>query len=211
VTRDALVEAATDLFAAEGFDGVRVEQIAHRAGVNKAMINYHFGGKGGLYHTILALTFGEIAARLTDVRERGLGPAQTLREIIEAFAELVTRRPRFPAMLLREVTSGGRHVDPELFLRIVAIFGSVRSVVEEGVRRGRFRPVDPVLTHIGLIGSLVFFFATAPFRERVLAQGGLAIEPPSDAAYIRHIQDMMTRGLASDEATAPRAKKEGNP
>ncbi|MCP4657706.1 MAG: helix-turn-helix transcriptional regulator, partial [bacterium] len=46
-TREALLEAATELFAERGFDGAKVEAIARRAGVNKAMISYHFGGKQG--------------------------------------------------------------------------------------------------------------------------------------------------------------------
>jgi len=44
-TRDALLAAGTELFAERGYDGVPVWAIAKEAGVNKAMINYHFGGK----------------------------------------------------------------------------------------------------------------------------------------------------------------------
>ena len=43
-TREALLAAGTELFAERGYDGVPVWEIADRAGVNKAMISYHFGG-----------------------------------------------------------------------------------------------------------------------------------------------------------------------
>ena len=56
-TRDLPLDAATHLFAARGFDGVTTDEIARAAGVNKAMINYHFGGKEGLYRAILLETF----------------------------------------------------------------------------------------------------------------------------------------------------------
>ena len=42
-TRQALIDAATSLFAQRGFEGTRVDQIAETAGVNKAMISYYFG------------------------------------------------------------------------------------------------------------------------------------------------------------------------
>lgn len=48
-TRALLLEAALDEFAAKGYAGARVQDIADRAGVNKQLISYHFGGKEGLY------------------------------------------------------------------------------------------------------------------------------------------------------------------
>src|SRR5437667_3373971 len=52
-TRDALLAAGTELFAERGYDGVPVWAVAQKAGVNKAMINYHFGGKRKLYRAIV--------------------------------------------------------------------------------------------------------------------------------------------------------------
>jgi TetR/AcrR family transcriptional regulator len=51
-SRRALCEAALDEFAEKGFAGARVQDIAARAGVNKQLINYYFGGKEGLYREI---------------------------------------------------------------------------------------------------------------------------------------------------------------
>lgn len=48
-TRAALLDAALEEFAAKGFSGARVRDIAQRAGVSKDLIAYHFGGKDGLY------------------------------------------------------------------------------------------------------------------------------------------------------------------
>ena len=52
-SRARIVETAGQLFADRGFDGVSVRQLAKRAGVNAAAINYHFGGKEGLYHAVM--------------------------------------------------------------------------------------------------------------------------------------------------------------
>jgi TetR/AcrR family transcriptional regulator len=48
-TRAALLDAALEEFAAKGFAGARVRDIAQRAGVSKDLVAYHFGGKDGLY------------------------------------------------------------------------------------------------------------------------------------------------------------------
>ena len=51
-TREALLDAARAEFAAKGLAGARVSEIADRAGVNKQLISYYFGGKEGLYHAL---------------------------------------------------------------------------------------------------------------------------------------------------------------
>jgi len=51
-SRRLLLDAALDEFAAKGFAGARVQDIADRAGVNKQLINYYFGGKEGLYRAL---------------------------------------------------------------------------------------------------------------------------------------------------------------
>ncbi|GIG62287.1 TetR family transcriptional regulator [Longispora fulva] len=48
-SRRHLLTAALEVFAAKGYAGARVQDIADRAGVNKRLINYYFGGKEGLY------------------------------------------------------------------------------------------------------------------------------------------------------------------
>ncbi|WP_218009607.1 TetR/AcrR family transcriptional regulator [Actinomadura kijaniata] len=52
-TRRLLLEAALEEFSAKGLAGARVQDIADRAGVNKQLISYHFGGKEGLFEALL--------------------------------------------------------------------------------------------------------------------------------------------------------------
>src|SRR5204862_189759 len=112
--------------------------------------------------------------------------------------------PHFCSMMLREVLAGGKHLDPALIDKPARILGAVQRIVARGVSDGDFRPVDPLLTHLSLVGSLVFFFATARFRERVLAKRRPAIKPPDAAAYVKHIQDLLTHGLAAERRGARR-------
>src|SRR3989441_10176549 len=100
-TRDALLAAGTELFAERGYDGVPVWAIAQKAGVNKAMINYHFGGKRKLYRAIVSATFGEMVASVERLAEAPRPAPEGLRELIAAMGGIATRRPPplFPMML----------------------------------------------------------------------------------------------------------------
>jgi TetR/AcrR family transcriptional regulator len=197
-TRDALLAAGTELFAERGYEGVPVWAIAQAAGVNKAMINYHFGGKRKLYLAIVSATFSEIVAAVESLAASPRPAPALLRDLIAVVGEMAPRRhPHFCTMMLREVLAGGKHLEPELVDKPVRMLAAVQQIVARGVRDGAFRPVDPLLTHLSLVGSLVFFFATGRFRERVLADRRLALKPPDAAAYVKHIQDLVTHGLAA--------------
>jgi AcrR family transcriptional regulator len=204
-TREALLAVGTELFAERGYDGVPVAAIAQKAGVNKAMISYHFGGKRQLYLAIVSATFAEIVAGVEKLAESSRPAPEVLRELIALVGEMATRRhPHFCSMMLREVVAGGKHLDPELIEKPARILGAVQRIVARGVRDGDFRPVDPVLTHLSLVGSLVFFFATTRFRERVLAKRRPPIKPPDAGAYVKHVQDLLTHGLAGARPAARR-------
>ncbi|MEO1226053.1 MAG: TetR/AcrR family transcriptional regulator [Pseudomonadota bacterium] len=52
-TRDAILNAAEDLFAANGFDGTSLRDVARASGVQIAAIGYHFGPKDALFDTVI--------------------------------------------------------------------------------------------------------------------------------------------------------------
>jgi AcrR family transcriptional regulator len=80
-TREALIEAAAVVFAENGYEGGSVRDITRRAQANQAAINYHFGGKEGLYREVLRMAFA--ALKESDVldaeRLDSLEPTEALR------------------------------------------------------------------------------------------------------------------------------------
>jgi TetR/AcrR family transcriptional regulator len=197
-TRQALLDAEATLFAERGYDGARVDEIARRARVNKAMISYHFAGKRGLYNTILAEDFAWVLERLAELDREPLPADVKLSRFISIFGSLHTRRPGLSAMMLREAMSAGRHLDAALLPTLSRIFASVQSIVAQGVAEGVFRDADPLFTHHTVIGAIAFFFAARPLRDRLIAEGVVPVPPPDPARYIAHLQELLARGLAKE-------------
>lgn len=197
-TREALMGAGLELFAEHGYDGASVEQIAGQAGANKALINYHFGGKAGLYGAILETTFKSMSGDLAALRNGKLPADQALRELILVLGAMMQRRPSLPRMILREILSGGEHMPQDVLPHFISVFETVRGIVARGVRARRFRGVDPFLTHLSLMGSLTFFFVTQSFRQRKIAPLRLPMPAePRAEDYVAHLQELLVRGLAA--------------
>ena len=132
-TRTAIFQAAALAFSAHGFDGVGVDAIADAAGVNKAMIYYHFADKLALYREVVAEMMGTVGARVTAVAERDAAPADKLDDFIAALVQMADERPWFPTMLLREIAEGAPHLDGHTLGRLRVIIAAFGRILVEGV------------------------------------------------------------------------------
>ena len=191
-TRQALLRAGAELFSARGFDGVPIEEVADRAGVNKALISYHFRGKRGLYVAVLESTFASLAERLKASEAASSSARETLRSFLGTFERFARERPGFPTLFMREVLAAG--IDEAVLPHLLEIIGFSRRMAERGAREGLFRRVDPILFHLALVGSLIFFFATEPARRRAAARARVIL--PDPGAFLRYLEDLTLRGLA---------------
>ena len=63
-TREALVRAAIAIFGRDGFGAASTRAISEAAGVNQALIGYHFGGKPGLYRAAITFIADSVASRI---------------------------------------------------------------------------------------------------------------------------------------------------
>jgi AcrR family transcriptional regulator len=63
--REQLLDIGRTLFAARGFDGTSVEEIADKAGVSKPVVYEHFGGKEGLYAVVVDREVSRLLDRIT--------------------------------------------------------------------------------------------------------------------------------------------------
>jgi len=97
-TKAALLDAALTEFAERGLAGARVADIASRAGVNKQLISYHFGGKQGLYDAIF---------RLGEHHEQGFREeAESLEDLAVRYLREALADPRWAKLAARTMLDG---------------------------------------------------------------------------------------------------------
>src|SRR5258708_34525179 len=93
-TRAAILKAALEEFAHEGVTGARTDEIARRAGVNKALLYYYFKDKEGLYAAALEQVFSGLHERVMVVLERSdLPPREKLMLYAQAHFDYIASAP----------------------------------------------------------------------------------------------------------------------
>lgn len=118
-TRARLLHAGSRLFAERGYARVTVRDICQKARANVAAVNYHFGGKDGLYRAVMRHAMETMQATTEAAREAGrnLPAAERIRAYVSVFADRllgVHHETWIHQLMLREMS------DPTPALAMVA-------------------------------------------------------------------------------------------
>jgi TetR/AcrR family transcriptional regulator len=133
-TREVLLDAATLVFAEQGFAGARVDEIATRAGVNKALIYAYYGDKKGIYRAVLAAHLREFtAAEMSETVLAEHGPRRALEDLVRRYFRMLVQDRPFARLIAWEFLSHAGE-GRELILEGAAPF---LDLIQELVRRGR--------------------------------------------------------------------------
>jgi AcrR family transcriptional regulator len=194
-TREKLLDSATREFEERGFDGARVDRIARRAKANKAMIYYHFRDKRALYQAVLLRLFAPVRESIEGLRESALPPRERLRGFYARITGLFAESPTLPSLMVREVLSGGEHMDPATAAALSEIVAFIRASIEAGARDGTLRRVNPLFFHLTMMAPVLFFFMGARFRQRVLPQIARGSRLPTADDLARHLDETLMRSL----------------
>jgi TetR/AcrR family transcriptional regulator len=167
-TEKRILRAARQVFIERGLNGARMQMIADRAGVNKALLHYYFRSKGKLYaaafENILTTIGSALRGQLPPVNEvkdiRGL-----LRQIVTVYINTFRANPDFPRFIMREIADGGAHLS-----RIVGVFISgfgdiparIYGLMQKEAGRGHMRTIVPIHIALNIVGMCIFTFIAQP-------------------------------------------------
>ena len=133
-TQGDILEVATAEFAANGYAGARVDEIAARTRTTKRMIYYHFGGKKQLYIAVLERAYTRIRAAEREVKVDDLDPVEALRRVAEVTFDHHGAHPEFIRLVSIENIHNAEHVKE--LVQMVDLAGPVVSLLEGILRRG---------------------------------------------------------------------------
>ena len=154
---ELLLRAAADRFAHRGYHGTTVEAIARLAGVNKALVSYHFGGKEQLYLALRRRLLGLLSGEDQD---------RDTRAWIQVITSQARQIPGLPLFLLREeLRDGPAQAKGESILEHLAL--RMAPPPEQAVGRIRAGLVA-LLFHLAREGSPGADQPLPPYLEQLL-------------------------------------------
>lgn len=179
--KQALITAAVAEFAAKGFAGARVDEIAAAAGVNKQLVYHYFDSKQGLYLVALESVYAEIREKEKKLTLDALEPMEAMAQLVAFSFDYLAEHPEFIALLADENRNQGTHLRASERLRKMhsPFIEMLEATLERGVAAGVFRAdFDAINLYISIAGISYFFFSnnhtlSAIFGKALDSRGAL--------------------------------------
>jgi AcrR family transcriptional regulator len=184
----SILQAAEVLFAKKGYQAVSIGEIAKTAGVAKGLVNYHFGGKEKLLVHVLSKGTTTLFGQLNSVTQGQETSREKVRAAIEIYLTVASAGPAMTRMAMMAVFEAA-YSDSirRLWLDFMdRNLGRFTDLVDEGIRRGEFKPVDS-----RLVTQLVMAMAFEVLRTATLKK-----EPLDPVHAAEQVSRILFEGIA---------------
>ncbi len=164
-TRERILAEAADLFAVRGYGATSTRDISAAVGIRQPSLFHHFGSKGAILLELLDRSLDD-AVPLAQRCARGSGPAgpRLYRYLLEDFTSVLTSPWNLGGVYSDEVLR-----DPEFAVpaaRLGELDAALRTMLEQGVEGGEFRPVDAELVQTMIAGLQIGLMRERPSLVR---------------------------------------------
>src|ERR1700733_6078129 len=194
-----ILEHATRLFAERGYDGTTLQDIADAIGITRPGLYNYISSKEQLLAALVSDVSENTVRIVRAVRLRtDLSSVEKLRAVVRA---LVLQRARAPERFRVLDRTEAALPDEVAALHLTArreVLAEMRTVIEEGVSRGEFRPRDERLAALSVIGMcnwVAWWFPPGP---------GHPAEPVADQLAQNAVDMLSYQEGAGSPTTAPR-------
>ncbi|MBY0348050.1 MAG: TetR family transcriptional regulator [Hydrotalea flava] len=154
--KELIIQTAISLFSEKGFEGTSIRDLAQKAEVNLAMVNYYFGSKEKLFEAIVEEKVRYIRGRIEDLEnDKNLSEIEKIDLIIEAYVDRFLSYPDFHKVMEQEMLVSQRK---DLHKKVIEIvtqnINNFTKIIEKGIRKKVFKKVDAPLLFASIIGTI---------------------------------------------------------
>ena len=167
-TEEKILEAAQELCAERGYSGVRMREIAERAGINTGLLHYYFRKKEALFKAVFKAFFQKFSRQLNEIMASEEPVLEKIDIIVEEYMSLLIAHPNLPGFIVSEL-----HTNTEAFVGEVMAMSDrpdpsmlVMQLHLAG-QTGHIRKVDPFHTVLHIMSLCVFPFIAKPIFQRI--------------------------------------------
>ncbi|MCB9250917.1 MAG: TetR/AcrR family transcriptional regulator [Flavobacteriales bacterium] len=167
-TEEKIKQAARELFQTKGFSATRSRDIATKAGINLALLNYYFRSKEKLFNIIILETMQEFFLHLSEMLNDGSSSfEEKINKIVANYIELLTNNPDIPIFILSEIRQNPEELLSKFKMKEALMRSNFMFQLKEGIERKEYIPINPLHFIMNLLGMLIFPFIASPMLKKI--------------------------------------------
>jgi TetR/AcrR family fatty acid metabolism transcriptional regulator len=133
-----ILDAATRVFAREGFHNAKIGDVAEEAGVAHGTVYLYFGGKDDLLISIFQENLEELVEYVGSEIEKETNAEDKLRRMISLQIELIETNSELAELMLVEFPQTGKFLNNRVIDDLAAYIDMIANILKEGVSEGAF-------------------------------------------------------------------------
>lgn len=166
-SKQNILNAAIKIIAKKGKHGIRMEEVAQEANINRAMVYYYFATKDNLYFEVLKTIFYNLFQDSSNDIDEDISSGKSHEEIISnfirnSFIKRLNNNPDYTRIVIDALANGVDDIPRAL--ELIATTSNLEptsgiiNIIRDGIKKGIFRDVDPHQTVISLTGMVLIYF-----------------------------------------------------
>ena len=162
-TTEALIlEAAKSIFQSKGMDGARMQEIADKAGINKAMLHYYYRSKQLLFEAVFNNAFLLLAPHLNTVLNDDSSIEEKIKNFTTNYISFILKHPYLPNFVIQELNR-----NPEFILKMkenkeFPNLEKFKKQIDEEIKKGIIKPIAAEQLFINIMALNMFPFVAKP-------------------------------------------------
>jgi AcrR family transcriptional regulator len=165
-TKSAILNAAQNVFMMKGYDGARMQEIADKAGINKAMLHYYYHTKYELFKEVFYHIMDLFLPVILKTVEERISMRDKISIIVDSYMNFFSEYTFIPAFIMREMTQ-----KPDWFTQYLKSHGVNPPEIFHNLKEKSTSTMDTVdMEHliVNILSLCIFPVAATPVLKEML-------------------------------------------
>ena len=166
-TEQRILEAAQLEFSEKGLNGARMQGIADRAGINKALLHYYYRSKDKLFSVVFKVVFKALIPRIGKIINQDLDLFEKIRLFTCEYINLIQSMPHIPIFVLHELSTNPKRLS-EMLSEAHFDTSGIQQQIKREIELGKIREITFESLIINTVSLCVFPIVAKPIARTIL-------------------------------------------